>query len=64
MSINYKAVDSTKIATNPNSLAGLVLGVNYALFALALLAVGARTFVKTKLHKLGTEDVLILISTV
>lgn len=64
MWINYNAVNSTKIVADPDSRARLVLGVNYTLFALALTAVVARTLVKMKLQKLGTEDVLILISTV
>lgn len=63
ITINFKPANDIPSLT-PATRAYLVLGVNYPLFFLAFLFVSARILVKTKLRKLGREDVLIVFSTV
>lgn len=56
--------DATHKNGPPETRAHLVLGVNYALLAVAVLVVSSRILVKAKLRKLVMEDSLIVASTV
>lgn len=59
----YYTIKDTPDASPPNR-APMVLAVNFALLGIAVLFVGLRLVVKSKLGRLAIEDALIVVSTV
>lgn len=63
MLLNYRSEDGPNF-TDPPTRAHVVLAIALPIYALTLFIVGARILVKTKLGKLGVDDLLIGISMV
>lgn len=62
--LDYQSESVLRMHPNPVTRAPLLLGISFSLYFVALIFVSLRILVKSKLGKLGMEDVLIVISAV